>query len=101
MSNDVRDATRSPSIQHIASTLEARIRSGAYAGGRWLPPERALAEEFQVSRATLRLALRELEERELLVRAAGCRPLVVGGRRSGGHAVRSARRSLGRGISGS
>jgi DNA-binding LacI/PurR family transcriptional regulator len=90
----------SPSIRHIASTLEARIRSGAYAGGRWLPPERALAEEFQVSRATLRHALKELDRRKLLVRTAGCRPLVVGGRSAETEGAGPARRSLGLWISG-
>jgi LacI family transcriptional regulator len=93
-------AKNSPSIRYIAATLEARIRSGEYAGGRWLPAERALAAEFQVSRATLRLALQELEQRELVVRSAGCRPLVVGGRGAGVSSNSTARRSLGLWISG-
>lgn len=68
----------SPLINHIVSTLEERIRQGRYTAGHYLPTERALAEEFQASRSTLRHALVELEHRNLVVRAPGCRPLVSG-----------------------
>lgn len=75
--SDRRETTlESPHVQHILKTLEERILSGLYPPGRWLPPERTLCVEFGVSRPTLRLALIELEKRHLLLRAAGCRPLV-------------------------
>lgn len=61
---------------HIAEAIETRIRSGLYRQGHWLPTERILAEEFNVSRSTLRQAIVALEERNLVQRAAGCRPLI-------------------------
>ena len=48
--------------------LRARILSGLYAHGEKLPVEVALAEEFNVSRDTLREALKILESEGLLVR---------------------------------
>jgi DNA-binding transcriptional MocR family regulator len=44
--------------------------------GRWLPSERSLATEFAVCRPTIRQAIVELEERRLLQRTAGHRPIV-------------------------
>ncbi len=91
---------RSPSSRYIADTLAERIRVGTYKGGQWFPSERALAGEFEVSRMIVRLAIRDLEERDLLVRSARCRPLVrsgspgpaeAGPAKDGGH---TARRSL-------
>lgn len=70
------EGVKSPFVEHIAATLEHRIRTGTYRGGRWLPTERELCTEFAVSRATLRQALVELERSSLVVRAAGCRPFV-------------------------
>ncbi len=66
----------SPQIQQIVATLEERIRLGRYGTSYWLPTERALAEEFRVSRARIRLVLSELERRNLVLREAGCRPVV-------------------------
>ncbi len=66
----------SPYIVNIVSTLVARIRTGVYPGGRWLPTERELCAEFDVSRATLRQALIELENSSMVIRSAGCRPFV-------------------------
>jgi DNA-binding LacI/PurR family transcriptional regulator len=83
------------SVGLIVERLEERIRTGEYRRGQWLPTERALAEEFDVSRATLRLALSELERRELILRARGSRPIVKPEPRS--HAAASAatgRRSI-------
>lgn len=53
----------------IASTLKGRINGGAYEEGR-LPSERALTAEFGVQRATVRRALRELQEKGLIFRDA-------------------------------
>ena len=55
----------------IASRAERRIRSGAWAPGTRLPPERELCELLDVSRTTLRQALGELEERGLISRHQG------------------------------
>ncbi|HZT42871.1 MAG TPA: substrate-binding domain-containing protein [Chthonomonadaceae bacterium] len=71
----------SPLIGHILSTIEGRIRQGHYPAGHYLPTERALSQEFHASRSTLRLVLAELERRDLLIRAPGCRPLIAGSQR--------------------
>ncbi|HLK56790.1 MAG TPA: substrate-binding domain-containing protein [Chthonomonadaceae bacterium] len=75
--SDTRGAgNKSPLLTHIITTLEERIRTGTYPGGRWLPSERELCSEFDVSRATLRQALVALERSDLVIRSAGCRPLI-------------------------
>jgi LacI family transcriptional regulator len=73
---DEGDYAASPAVQFIIRTLEQRIRLGHYTAGNRLPTERALADEFQVSRTTIRRALDELSRNGLLERATGCRPLV-------------------------
>ena len=55
----------------IAARAEARIRSGEWAPGSRLPPERELCRLLAVSRSTLRLALDELEARGLVTRHQG------------------------------
>ncbi len=62
---------REPLYSIIASQAEVRIRSGQWAPGTRLPPERDLCRELAVSRATLRQALAELEERGLITRHQG------------------------------
>lgn len=62
---------REPLHSIIASRAETRIRSGAWAPGTRLPPERDLCELLDVSRTTLRQALAELEERGLISRHQG------------------------------
>ena len=68
----------SPTVHHIADSLEQRIVQGLYQSGQRLPTERSLAEEFQVSRILVRSAIKEIERRELVTCAAGCRPVVRG-----------------------
>ncbi|HZP83908.1 MAG TPA: GntR family transcriptional regulator [Chthonomonadaceae bacterium] len=92
--------TITPTVSRIASTLQERIHSSQYAEGQWFPTERELAEEFAVSRATIRLALIELEKRNLVVRAAGCRPIVRGGFGGIPNGSGQARQSLALWISG-
>ncbi len=60
-----------PLYSLIASQAEALITSGQWQEGERLPPERELCRDFGVSRATLRQALGELEERGLITRHQG------------------------------
>jgi len=76
MSEESKRGVKSPRVAHIVATLEGRIRTGVYPGGRWLPTERELREEFDVSRGTVRQALVELERSSLVIRSAGCRPFI-------------------------
>lgn len=62
---------KEPLYSIIASRAERRIRSGSWAPGTRLPPERELCELLDVSRATLRQALAELEQRGLISRHQG------------------------------
>jgi GntR family transcriptional regulator len=55
----------------VASRAEARIRSGEWAPGTRLPPERELCRVLDISRATLRQALAELEQRGFITRHQG------------------------------
>ena len=60
-----------PLYSVIASQAEELITSGRWQEGHRLPPERELCKDFGVSRATLRQALGELEERGLITRHQG------------------------------
>lgn len=60
-----------PLYSVIASRMEERISAGRWQEGDRLPPERQLCGDFGVSRATLRQALGELEERGLITRHQG------------------------------
>ncbi len=62
---------KEPLYSIIASRAERRILSGSWAPGTRLPPERDLCELLDVSRATLRQALAELEQRGLISRHQG------------------------------
>lgn len=57
--------------QTVADAIIAGIRDGVYVAGRRLPSERDLAEEFQVSRPTIREAMISLEIRGLVVARHG------------------------------
>lgn len=60
-----------PLYSKVANRLEETIRSGELKPGNRLPPERQLLRDFDVSRATLRSALSELEQRGLISRHQG------------------------------
>lgn len=60
-----------PLYSMIAGQAEALISSGQWQEGARLPPERELCQRFEVSRATLRQALAELEDRGLVTRHQG------------------------------
>jgi len=62
---------REPLYSVIASRAEGFIHSGEWGPGTRLPPERDLCRQLDVSRATLRQALAELEERGLITRHQG------------------------------
>jgi GntR family transcriptional repressor for pyruvate dehydrogenase complex len=69
----------------IRSRLEQAIASGALTPGEALPSERSLAEQFAVSRAVVREALRALEATGLVDVRSGSGAFVS---RSGGDALR-------------
>jgi GntR family transcriptional repressor for pyruvate dehydrogenase complex len=55
----------------IVAQLEQMLLDGVYAPGQRLPSERELAEQFDVSRPSLRDALQQLEVKGLLLRRQG------------------------------
>ncbi len=55
----------------LAETIEGMIEAGDLKGGDRLPPERKLAETYDVSRNTVREALRTLSEKGLLESRTG------------------------------
>jgi DNA-binding GntR family transcriptional regulator len=55
-----------PLYAKVTQALNQRIRDGHYALGGLLPPEMDLAEDFQVSRQTLRLAIAQLRSEGIL-----------------------------------
>ena len=61
----------------VAAQLEGLITSGVYELGEKLPPERVLAEQFQVGRSSMREALRMVESAGLLRTAHGIGVFVV------------------------
>ena len=61
----------------MAAIIEERIKNGTYAPGGRMPPERALAEEFGVSRRFARMAYASLIERGLLEKSHYRRPFVA------------------------
>jgi GntR family transcriptional regulator len=60
-----------PRYQQVESVLKAAIECGQISPGGAIPPERALAEQLNVSRVTVRRAIDELVEQGLLVRRHG------------------------------
>lgn len=59
------------SYVRIAAVLRQRIADGRYPPGSLLPSEATLAQEFQVVRNTMRRALAELVEEDLIGTVAG------------------------------
>jgi GntR family transcriptional regulator len=60
-----------PLYQRIFGVLHQRIENGTYGAGEQLRTEVELAEEFQVSKGTIRQALAVLAERGLILRKQG------------------------------
>jgi len=55
----------------IEKELERLIIEGTFSPGQQLPPERELAQQFEVSRPSIREAIQKLEARRLLTRRQG------------------------------
>lgn len=60
-----------PLYRQIAGVLQERVRASVFGEGDQLPSEAGLGEEFGVSRITVRQALAELEQKELVERVPG------------------------------
>lgn len=67
---------RQPEALRLATAISGRIAAGVYAPGSWLPTERGLAAEFDVTRGVVRGALVHLEHHGEIVRDPGKRPWV-------------------------
>jgi DNA-binding LacI/PurR family transcriptional regulator len=68
-----------PKYQVLFEAIEQGIHSGRYLPGQKLPSEAALEAEFGVSRITVVRALRELQQRGLVLRRAGSGTYVTDG----------------------
>jgi len=75
--NMTNKAPASFSEDAVAAIIEERIKSGIYAPGSRMPTERALSEEFSVSRRFARMAYVKLIDRGLLEKAHYRRPFVA------------------------
>ena len=60
-----------PMYKQILKIIENRIADGTYKSGDKIPPEIELMEEFNVSRITIRAALKDLIDDEVLFRVQG------------------------------
>ncbi|MFG1694498.1 GntR family transcriptional regulator [Nonomuraea sp. NPDC049309] len=65
------DAGHEARYRAIAADLAAKIRSGHYAPGEALPPQRELSASYGVTLMTLRQALRQLSDERLIVQRPG------------------------------
>lgn len=62
----------------VATDLRQRISRGEWGNGDRLPSEHALASQYEVSRATVRTALQDLESRGITVTRRGVGTFVTG-----------------------
>jgi DNA-binding LacI/PurR family transcriptional regulator len=67
---------RAPLYAEIEKVLRHRILSDYYSGSGFLPQERELAQEFKVSRNTLRSALQLLSDQQLIYKVQGCGTMI-------------------------
>jgi len=61
----------------VADLLRDQILSGNFKEGEWLPTERQLAEDLNVHRSTVRLAINQLVQKGLVTRRPHSRPIVA------------------------
>lgn len=66
-----------PLYHQLSALLRERIAEGRYGVGSFLPPEEELCAEFDVSRATMRSAVRELVGDGLVSRRRGVGTLIL------------------------
>jgi len=69
-------STRQPE-NTVADLLRDQILSGNFKEGEWLPTERQLAEDLNVHRSTVRLAINQLVQKGLVTRRPHSRPIVA------------------------
>ena len=78
LASTIDGATGFPLHRQVGAVLRNQIANGEYRVGDQLPTEGALGDQFGVSRATIRMALRALEAEGLLTRrralSRGARP---------------------------
>ena len=67
---------RAPRYAEIEKVLRQRILADYYSTSGFLPQERELAQEFQVSRNTLRSALQLLSDQQLISKVQGCGTMI-------------------------
>lgn len=75
--DDAREAKAQPRYQDVADILIREVSDGQFPVGSMLPTELELCERFDVSRYTVREALRRLEEMGLVARRQGSGTVVV------------------------
>jgi DNA-binding FadR family transcriptional regulator len=83
---------REPVYVKVACAIEAEIVAGRFANGDLLPTETELAEQFEVTRSSIREGLRALEQSGLIARGAAKRLIVS--RPDAGSVAKAASRSL-------
>lgn len=76
MKNAGNTVGRAPRYAEIEQILRHRIVADYYSASGFLPQERELAQEFQVSRNTLRSALQLLSDQQLISKVQGCGTMV-------------------------
>jgi LacI family transcriptional regulator len=69
-SQDLTAPRRVPAFLQVSRQLQARIESGRYAPGEWLPTERDLALELNVSRPVIQAAFKHLREKGIITQPA-------------------------------
>ena len=69
-------STRQPE-NTVADLLRDQILSGNFKEGEWLPTERQLAEDLNVHRSTVRMAINQLVQKGLVTRRPHSRPIVA------------------------
>ena len=67
-----RGATEGPRYQQVANELIDSIGGGIYPIGALLPTEMELCEQYQISRSTVREALKSLEVQGLVQNSVEC-----------------------------